>query len=202
MSLALSKMDPFESYKLYNALKLHFETDGYDAVKYRYKTRVNPQSFFKRRDKYFFAKLGKTYGKDLVKYYVSNFIKDVKYVGDMLGPDGEANYNDMVKVHESLSYKFKNDINILSSMVNSFDELLECQDNEYPVVIKALMQEEICLETVVILNKLTRFMDKADKQITETIMWPDISRKVHKYDPYVSIDRDKMIKVVTKSFTN
>ena len=52
MNLALSKMDPFESYKLYNALKLHFETD-YDAVKYHYKTRVNAQSFFKRRDKYF-----------------------------------------------------------------------------------------------------------------------------------------------------
>jgi len=87
-------------------------------------------------------------------------------------------------------------------MVNSFDELLECQDNEYPVVIKAFMQEEICLETVVILNKLTRFIDRADKQITETIMWPDISRKVHKYDPYVSIDRDKMKKIVMKSFTN
>ena len=195
-------MDPFESYKLYNALKLHFETDGYDAVKYHYKTRVNPQSFFKRRDKYFFAKLGKNYGKDLLKYYVSNFIRDVGYVGDMLGPDGEANYSDMIKVHESLSYKFKNDINKLSSLVNSFDELLECQDNEYPVVIKAFMQEEICLETVVILNKLTRFIDRADKQITETIMWPDISRKVHKYDPFVSIDRDKMKKIVMKSFTN
>ena len=64
------------------------------------------------------------------------------------------------------------------------------------------MQEEICLETVVILHKLTRFMDRADKQITETIMWPDVSRKVHKYDPFVSIDRDKMIKIVKKSFTN
>ena len=29
--------DPFESYKLYNALKLHFE-GSYDAVKYNYKT--------------------------------------------------------------------------------------------------------------------------------------------------------------------
>jgi len=32
--------DPFESYKLYNALKLHFETDSYDAIKYNYKTSV------------------------------------------------------------------------------------------------------------------------------------------------------------------
>ena len=41
--------DPFESYKLYNALKLHFETDNYDAVKYNFKTSVKPQSFFKRK---------------------------------------------------------------------------------------------------------------------------------------------------------
>jgi hypothetical protein len=33
-------------------------------------------------------------------------------------------------------------------------------------------------------------------------MWPDLSRKVQKYDPFVSIDRDKMIKIVTKSFTS
>ena len=31
-------IDPFDSYKLYNALKLHFETDGYDAIKYNYKS--------------------------------------------------------------------------------------------------------------------------------------------------------------------
>ena len=201
MNLALNKMDPFDSYKLYNALKLHFETD-YDAVKYNYKTRVNPQSFFKRRDKYFFAKLGKTYGKDLNNYYVSNFIKDVKYVGDMLGPDGESNYNDMIKIHESITYKFKNDINTLSSMVNSFDELLECKDNEYPVIIQAYMQEEVSLETVVILNKLTRFIDRADKEITETIMWPDISRKVRKYGPFITIDEIKFKKIVIKAFTN
>ena len=39
-------MDPFESYKLYNALKLHFE-GSYDAVKYNFKTNTSPNSFFK-----------------------------------------------------------------------------------------------------------------------------------------------------------
>ena len=42
--------DPYESYKLYNALKLHFESDSYDAVKYNYKTSLKPTSFFKRKD--------------------------------------------------------------------------------------------------------------------------------------------------------
>ena len=63
--------DPFESYKLYNALKLHFESK-YDAVKYNYKTSVTPNSFFKRKDKYFFAKLAKTHGKHLKEFYNKN----------------------------------------------------------------------------------------------------------------------------------
>ena len=62
--------DPYESYKLYNALKLHFETDSYDALKYNFKTSIKPQSFFNRKDKYFFAKLAKTYGKHLKDFYI------------------------------------------------------------------------------------------------------------------------------------
>ena len=76
-------IDPFESYKLYNALKLHFETD-YDAVKYNFKSNVSSQSFFKRRDKYFFAKIAKQYEKDLKGYYIANFKHGVSYVGEMV----------------------------------------------------------------------------------------------------------------------
>ena len=52
-------IDPFDSYKMYNALKLHFETDGYDAIKYNYKSNASPKAFMRRKDKYFFAKLAK-----------------------------------------------------------------------------------------------------------------------------------------------
>ena len=40
-------IEPFDSYKLYNALKLHFESDTYDAVKYNFHTTVNHNSLFK-----------------------------------------------------------------------------------------------------------------------------------------------------------
>lgn len=200
MNHALSnKMDPFESYKLYNALKLHFETDGYDAIKYNYKTRVNANSFFKRRDKYFFAKLGKSYGKNLVKYYVSNFIKDVKYVGDMLGPDGESNYNDMIKVHESLSYRFKNDINILYNQGIEFDNLFKSQSGQLPMVIKLWMQGEISLETVVILNSILGYTRR--EKISDTLTWPDTKRKIEKYAPFVQFDVNKCSNILTKVFT-
>ena len=194
--------DPYESYKLYNALKLHFETDSYDALKYNFKTSIKPQSFFNRKDKYFFAKLAKTYGKNLKEYYIANFKMDVKYVGDMLNEGGEQYYRSHKKVLESIHYSFENDINKLSEIENSFDELLLSENNNHPKIIKLWMQDEILLETIVILDSLTGFMDRENKKITETIIWPDIYRKITKYKPFVKFNTEACRSILIKEFTN
>lgn len=189
-------MDPFESYKLYNALKLHFES-SYDAVKYNFKTNASPNAFFKRKDKYFFAKLAKNQGKDLLQYYVFNFVEDVKYIGDM----EDRHFTKHRKIHDSLSRTFLNDINILAEE-NSFDDLLVVKNiNEAPKIIEKWMHEEISLETVVIFNALTDFVYKESNRMTETIFWPGVSRKISKYTPFVKFDREKCINNVKKAFT-
>ncbi len=193
-------MDPYESYKLYNALKLHFESD-YDAVKYNFKTTVKPQSFFKRKDKYFFAKIAKTYEKDLLEFYVSNFKNDMKYVGDMVNEEGDRHYQKHKKVMESITYQFQNDINKLYESNSDFDSLLEAKDNEHPFVIKFWLQDEIELETIVILDSITGFMQRENSKITETIIWPDIYRKFTKYKPFVKFDRNKCLNLLKKTFT-
>ena len=194
--------DPFESYKLYNALKLHFETDGYDAIKYHFKTSVKPTSFFKRKDKFFFAKLAKTYENELKDFYIANFKNDVKYVGDMLNEGGERYYRDHKKIMESLTYQFQTDINKLNDMDVSFDSLLEAEDNNHPLIIKLWMQEEILLETVVILDSILGFVERENKKITDTIIWPDIYRKIMKYKPFVKFDRNKCLNLLKETFTN
>jgi len=193
--------DPFESYKLYNALKLHFETDGYDAIKYHFKTSVKPTSFFNRKDKYFFAKLANTYGNELKEFYVANFKNDVKYVGDMLNEGGERYYRDHKKVMESLTYQFQTDINKLNDMDIPFDSLFEAEDNSHPLIIKLWMQEEILLETVVILDSILGFVERENKKITDTIIWPEIYRKIMKYRPFVKFDRNKCLNLLKETFT-
>jgi|TARA_B110000858_G_scaffold139006_1_gene157862 hypothetical protein len=193
--------DPFESYKLYNALKLHFETDGYDAIKYHFKTSVKPTSFFNRKDKYFFAKLANTYENELKEFYVANFKNDVKYVGDMLNEGGERYYRDHKKVMESLTYQFQTDINKLNDMDIPFDSLLEAEDNSHPLIIKLWMQEEILLETVVILDSILGFVERENKKITDTIIWPEIYRKIMKYRPFVKFDRNKCLNLLKETFT-
>ena len=194
--------DPYESYKLYNALKLHFETDSYDALKYNFKTSIKPQSFFNRKDKYFFAKLAKTYGKNLKDYYIANFKMDVKYVGDMLNEGGEQYYRSHKKVMESIHYSFEKDINKLSEIESSFDELLLSENNNHPKIIKLWMQDEILLETIVILDSLTGLMERENKKITETIIWPDIYRKITKYKPFVKFNTEACRSILIKEFTN
>ena len=192
--------DPFESYKLYNALKLHFETN-YDAVKYNFKSNVSPQSFFKRKDKFFFAKLAKTYESELKEFYVANFKNDVKYVGDMLNEGGERYYREHKKVMESLTYRFQNDINKLNDMDVSFDSLLKAEDNSHPLIVKLWLQEEILLETIVILDSILGFVERENKKITDTIIWPDIYRKITKYKPFVKFNKDKCINLLKNTFT-
>jgi hypothetical protein len=192
-------MDPFDSYKLYNALKLHFENDSYDAVKYNFKTTINHNSFFNRRDKYFFASLAKKHPKDLKEFYISQFINDVKYVRDMAEPTAQRNFLEYRRVHESIHRVFEQDINTLVD--KDFDELMESRDNQTPLVIRKWMEEDITLETVVILNSLTGFVQKEGKKITETILWPDVSRKILKYSPFVNFKKDKCLNLLKKGFT-
>ena len=63
------------------------------------------------------------------------------------------------------------------------------------------MREEISLETVVILDSILGFMDRESKKITETIIWPDIYRKITKYKPFVDFNKVKCVDILKKGFT-
>jgi hypothetical protein len=192
--------DPFESYKLYNALKLHFES-SYDAVKYNFKSNVTPNSFFKRKDKYFFAKLGRKHNGELKDYYVANFKAGKSYIGDMMDEEGEQNYREHKRIQESIHRVFSIDINRLTEENVSFDYLFKTRDNAHPLVVKLWLQEEISLETVVILNAIFKFIDRESKNISDTIIWPDTRRLIEKYEPFVNFNRDKCLSLLTKGFT-
>ncbi len=195
-------IDPFESFKLYNALKLHFESNSYDAIKYNFKTNVKATSFLKRKDKYFFAKIARQYEKDLMGYYIANFKHGISYVGDMINEVGEDNYKNHKRIRESIHRVFSVDINRLTEEDCTFDELFESVDGQHPPVVQIWMQEDISLETVVILNSILGFIPRESKKISDTIIWPDIQRKIDKYGPFVKYDVNKCKIILTKAFTS
>jgi len=177
-------MESFDAYSYHNALKLHF-TSKYDAIKYRFKTSATQQSFWKRKDKYFFAKVAKRFDdkEELIKYYVAHFVNDCKWVGDML--NNEEEYQNWLKVNESLSYNIKQDLYKMESKYTNFDTVLSMEGKTYPSIIHEYLSKEVLLETVVVLNSLTGFVDHANKKVVDTILWPELSAKIKNYTPFI-----------------
>jgi hypothetical protein len=121
----------------------------------------------------------------------------------MVNEVGEKNYLAHKKTLESLTHVFSNDINKLSDINEvDFDGLFESDDGQHPLIIQLWMQEEISLETIVILNSILGFIPRESKKISDTLIWPDIKRKIEKYTPFVSFDVIKCKNLLQKGFTN
>ena len=99
-------MTGYECYVLYHSLKLHFTQESYDFFKYRGKSRINVDSFEKRKDKYYFHKLSRKYNHDeFIDFLVSNFVRNHKtWVGNLLEETADDVYKQYLKIHQSLGY--------------------------------------------------------------------------------------------------
>lgn len=69
-------MDAADVYLMYCAIKAHFSRENYDYHKFGGKTKIKRDSFYKRKDRFFFARLAKKYKtkEEIEDYLVSNYI--------------------------------------------------------------------------------------------------------------------------------
>lgn len=191
-------MNGYETFEIFQSLKLHFTTDKYDFFKYGGKTNVSISNFENRKDKYHYYKLSRKFGEkdDLINFIVANYVEDgVKWVGDLLLEEAQSNYLKRQKVIQSMSYRFENDCRELFSSTKNPNDVLKVNNGDYPILLTVALRKEIEIETVIILNKILQFIPIWAKQIGDTIRWPDYRRKVEKYAAFLPQDvvRYKMI---------
>ena len=183
-------VSPFETYQHYLSLKNHFTNPKYDFFKYGAKTRASMTSFNKRKDKYWFEKTSRKYNdKEVVDFLVSNFVSvdnpQNLWIGEIIN-SGERNYSEWMKRQQSLTYLFKEQSNELFSKIK-LDDALNCSKG-HPPVLKKFLGGKICLETLVIYDKIFLFGNKFDKQLLDPV-WETVSLKIKKYSPFlINID--------------
>jgi hypothetical protein len=193
-------MTGYETFGIYESLKLHFSKDTYDFFKYNGKTNQSVQSFENRKDKYHFYKLSRKYtNKDaLIDFLVANFLEDDKtWVGKLLEEDADIRYRNRQKVVQSLSYAFENDCRTVFENLSDPNEVIKT-DGDYPVLLTKALRKEVTIETLVILNKILNFFPMWDKKITDTIRWPDFRRKCEKYASFLPQDVVKFKLILKK----
>ena len=183
-------MMPFDCYKTYIAMKSHFTKNSYDYLRYGNRLpRVTVNSFYQRKDRFFFEKMSRQFdGNEIEKFFIANFTAGTDpekvFISDII-KTGRDTYIEWQKRNQSLSYTFKEDLNKLFDGRN-LDDVFNCSKG-HPLILKNYLGGHICLETLVICNKILGYTQNFDKKL-DPYVWSTVSMKIKKYEPFINID--------------
>lgn len=182
-------MMPFDAYRCYLSLKNHFTKQKYDYHKYCGKSRATVQSFYKRKDRFWFEKVSRQKtDQEVVEFFVANFVScpdpETLWIGEII-KEGETRYTNWKKKVQSLTYLFKQESENLFDN-SKVDEMFDCSKG-HPPILKKFLSGNISLETLVIYDKIFLFGNDFDKKLKDPV-WETVSLKLKKYSPFLHID--------------
>jgi hypothetical protein len=182
-------MTPFEAYKLFLAVKMHFTQPNYDFFKYNGKVNAQLDAFNRRRDKYHFAKLAKH--KDPLGYLVAQYTSGNfnGWAGDLFAEEAGRIYLDYLARQQSITYNFQSD---LGKLEEGFISKFKVKDGQHPEALVMFRRGNISIETFTILNNHLNFFQLWDTRIDDTVLWPSIRERCLKYRPFIHYDKAKI----------
>lgn len=199
--MSTTKLEPFEVYKLYLALKFHFSDTSYDFHVYNGETRGgNVASFEKRRDKSHFYRLSYKYRKnEMTDFMVANFKDDqVKWVGDLLTTQSHNRYIEFKKRKESNREFFRDDLQALFDQVEEPIDALQVLHGQNPLILKEIYAGNTPLETLIIVNEIMpiEYFSVLDKNLGSDILWPELKKKAMRLRGFMKFSKPAMRKIL------
>ena len=180
-------MEPIDVYLMYCAMKAHFSKNDYDFFTYKGKSRVSRDSFYKRKDRFFFVKLSRKYKEydEIRDYFISNFIKDRNgYISSF----NNENYENWKIRRYSFYGIFSEEIR---PFVKEFNPLFEVKKSEHPKLMKEFLGGRLSLETLIVLDELVKFTKKWNQKLKDDIVWLDLKKIMNDYKRFLTIDKNK-----------
>ena len=191
-------MQAVDVYLMYCALKAHFQGD-YDYHKFGGKTKTKRESYYKRKDRFFFAKTAVKYeDTEVLNYFVSNFIHDRSgYIANFTDKNYETWMNKRAMFYEIFSQE-------MQPFVKNFEPIFECESGQHPTLLKEYMGKRISLETMIVLDDLVEFSKRWDKELAwDDFVWPDVKKLMNNYKGFLTIKTDKyrmkLLKLIEES---
>lgn len=196
-------MDPYEVYRYYLALRLHFTTDKYDAIKQQGRVRASRQAFLKRNDLLAIRRVAESYSdKEIVDFLVANFTSGDRW-GGVFDIEAKERYKNWRKRIESMSYTFEKEVKQIKDVCDKkgieFRDCFQVTKAQHPYIIKMYLRNDVSIETLVILNKLIKYVAELDEKLKEDVVWPDVSRIIKKYTPFLTISEEKYDRILRRA---
>lgn len=188
-------MDDFEAFKVYVAMKSHFQGD-YNYKKYSGKQNIRESAFHKRQDKSTFQELSRRFTKkELEEFLLATFLtsnSEYMWTGNLLDEETLNAYKEWKSRVQSMSYNFREDVHkIIDKAVEKdlrFDNIFKSMKGEYPFVMKMENLGEISLETFIILDKMFDILETQDKKVRDSIFYPMYKKKCQNYSDFLNIN--------------
>jgi len=199
-------MRPFEAYQTFITLKAHFKNSGFDYHKFG-KVKVAPETFERRKDRYYFEKLAKRYSRDeIVEFFLSQILANKTWVGDMLGEDAEAEHLSRLRRVQALQYQVKTEMNTLWERCKEdpecFNRLFTHQEGTHPGIFRAVMEKRISPETFLVLDSILGFTKRW--RMDGDPIWEEVGIPILRYAPFLHLDtrRDDLKRIISEIITN
>lgn len=177
-------MTDYEAYKMYLALKAHFQTLNYDVIEMKGRIRASRKSYTSNKE-LIFKRLVKRYSDhDICNFMVSNFIAG-NHWGGVFNEEATKVYQDWQRRTQSLRYVFEQDLETLRDEAEdeNITDWFSADSGKHPLIVRAFLRQSITPETMVLLNRLTNFTSTID--LPNDPVWPEIKMMIVKYSPFL-----------------
>lgn len=178
-------MEPFEVYRLYLALKLHFTTKEYDITKTKGAVRASEKAFLKRKDLLSIRKIARDYTrKEAINFLVANFVSGDRW-GGIFDAQSKERYETWKSRNANFAYTFEQDIAKIDYEMekDNIESPFFADNGKHPLVFRLYFGQMICLETLVVLDKFYNYVNIDN----DDIFLQDISLLIKKYRPFTQI---------------
>ena len=199
-------MHGFDVYRTYLAFKQHFSNPKFDFFKYEGKVNAKETTYQQRNDFYFFETIARKYtDQEIQEFMLASFVASETpqkvWIGD-IKRSGKTNWLVWTKLHQSLTYAVKQDLNRVAEHLETtgrtFNSLFETMGG-HPPLLKLYVRQDVSLETVIILDMVLGFMKQWDTTFNDPL-WEQLSFKIKKYKPFLSIQTIKYRKLIKETF--
>ena len=181
-------MDPFEVYKVYMALKLHFTTKSYDITQTKGAVRAKKETFLKRKDILSFRKLARDFKRsEIIDILVANFVSGDKW-GGIFDAQSLETHKKWLTTKQKMLYNFGTDLDNILFRMEKDDLKSGVNEGGHPLIFRMYMSRDINLETLVMLEKLRPYTDS----YYDDFVLEDVCLLISKYKPFVRFDKESI----------
>ena len=199
-------MHGFDVYRTYLAFKQHFSNPSFDFFKYDGKVNAKETTYRDRNDYFFFETIARKYtDQEVMEFMLASFVASETpqkvWIGD-IKRSGKDNWLVWAKLHQSLAYAFKQDLNRVAEHMEttsrSFNDLFKAMGT-HPPLLRLYIKRSITLETLTILDMVLGFMVQWDRELHDPL-WTALSMKIKKYKPFLSLNTSRYKSIIKETF--